>query len=41
MMIMALGSCMLLLLVRTQPPRAPTKPAIAVGTAGVRAGPAD
>ena len=40
MMIMAIGSCMLLLPIRA-PPRPATKPAIAIGGANPRPGPAD
>ncbi|MBV8336301.1 MAG: hypothetical protein JO358_12845 [Alphaproteobacteria bacterium] len=40
MMIMALGSCMVLLLIRPPPGRA-AKPVINVGGPGMRPGPAD
>jgi DHA2 family multidrug resistance protein len=40
MMIMALSSCLVLLLIRP-PPGPATKPAITVGRAGMRPGPAD
>jgi hypothetical protein len=40
MMVLALGSCLLLLLVRL-PPRTTTNPAIAVGTGRIHAGQAD